>query len=117
MKGINNLLGLVLEHNLNCFGHTVYPLFDFSNMQGEHILNGNHQAIPTGTSLLLGETNISDPAGKTLKRHIVNGQASAGSDGSVKNGTGGYTFYISNNSFTHAIWGHALTVGSKREMT
>ena len=44
-------------------------------------------------------------------------RASAGSDGSVKDGIGGHAFAISDNSFTQAIWGHAHTVGSQREMT
>ena len=44
-------------------------------------------------------------------------KARAGSNGSVKEGIGGHAFAISDNSFTQAIWGHAQTVGSQREMT
>ena len=48
---------------------------------------------------------------------LTSGAASVGSDGSVKDGIGGHTFCISDSSFTQAIWGHAHTVGSKREMS
>ena len=43
--------------------------------------------------------------------------ASAGSDGSVKDGIGGHSFCISDHSFTTAIWGYAQTVGTAKEMT
>ena len=41
----------------------------------------------------------------------------AGSDGSVKEGKGGHAFCITDHKFSKAIWGHAPTVGSLREMS
>ena len=97
MKGINDLLGRVSDLTLNCFGHTAHSLFDFSNIHGGISLMETIRQYPLELLSILGETNISDPAGKPLTRHIVNGQSSAGSDGSVNNVTGGHAFCISDN--------------------
>ena len=42
---------------------------------------------------------------------------SAGSDGSVKDEKGGYSFCISTNTFTKNIWEHTKTVGHKKDMS
>ena len=72
---------------------------------------------PSELLSLLGEVSISDLDGQALMNFIGSSKASAGSDGSVKEGIGGCAFEISDTSFTHAIWGHAQTVGSHTEMT
>ena len=48
---------------------------------------------------------------------IGRSRASAGSDRSIKGSIGRHVYAMSDNSFTRAIWGHAQTVGSRREMT
>ena len=117
MQGINGLLQQVTDLTPNCLGHTAYPLFDLYTMKRDSSLMTTIRQYPPELFSLIGETTISNIAGKSLLRHIANGHARAGSDGSVKTGIGGHAFCISDTSFTRAIWGHALTVGSRREMT
>ena len=117
MQGINGLLEQVTTITPNCTGYTAYPLFNFSHMKGGTSLMATIRQYPPELLSLIGDINISDLAGQSLMRHIVKGQARAGSDGSVKDGIGGHAFCISDTSFTQAIWGNALTVGSRREMT
>ena len=47
---------------------------------------------------------------------LGNNNASTGSDGSMNDGLGGYSFRISKNSFTQKIWGHDQNIGHKRDM-
>ena len=48
---------------------------------------------------------------------ISSGNSSAGSDGSVKDAIGGHSFCITDKAFLTKIWGHARTIGIKKEMT
>ena len=66
---------------------------------------------------LLGKLHITDKVGGQIMAGIRQKVASAGSDGSVKDGIGGHSFCISDHSFTTAIWGYAQTVGTAKEMT
>ena len=72
---------------------------------------------PTELLSLFGGIQISDREGKGIMMCIQNNNASAGSDGSAKDGNGGHAFCITDNSFTKTIWGFASTVGSLREMS
>ena len=49
---------------------------------------------------LIGEIQISDSVGLTLMECLTKGEASAGSDGSVKDGIGGHAFCITYNDFS-----------------
>ena len=53
---------------------------------------------------LFGGINISDKEGKENLMCIKHYTAPAGSDGSVKDGKGGYAFCITDNAFTKQIW-------------
>ena len=52
-----------------------------------------------------------------MMKQIECNNASAGSDGSVKDGLGGHAFCIADNSFTTQVWGHAQTIGIKSEIS
>ena len=117
MKEVDDLLEPVYSKNGNCYGHTAHPLFNFGAIFRRPSLMATIQQYSPELLSLIGGIDISYVAGSILMDYLVSGGASAGSDGSVKDRIGGHAFYISDNAFTHAIWGHAQTVGSKREMS
>ena len=87
-----------------------HPSFDY------HAIATVRQYIQELLSLL-GGIQISNKDEREIMNYIQTNGASAGSDGSVKNGKGGHAFYISDIAFTKKIWGQAPMAGSHREIS
>ena len=117
MKGLQDLLQPITTHPHNVYGLTAYPTFQYHHMIKKSTLMDTIGQYPTELLSLLGNSTISDTDGQRIMECIQQDRASAGSDGSVKDGIGGHAFCISDHSFTTAIWGYAQTVGTSPDMT
>ena len=116
MKGLDALLAPTISQG-NLQDYMAYPLFDYHAMHKQDSLMATISQYPPELLAILGTLNISDTEGKTMMQYISANKACAGSDGSVKDGIGGHSFCITDNYFTHQIWGHATTVGTFSEMS
>ena len=117
MKGIYDLLQPVTVTTRNCFVRVVFPPFNYKWMTKQSSLIATIRQYPQELLLLFGGIHISDVDDREILRCIKHNKVYAGSDGSLKDGKGGHTFCIIDNTFSRTIWGYAPTVGSTREMS
>ena len=86
MQGIQDLLQPITTHPQNVYGMTAYPAFQYHHMIKKSTLMETIGQYPPELLSLLGNSNIPDTDGRQIMECIQQNRASAGSDGSVKDG-------------------------------
>lgn len=81
-------------------------LYDYSTIIRQSSLQQTLMIYPPELLSIIGNANILDEEGCQIMKQLGQNNVSARSDGSVKDGAGGHSFCISDNFFTHKIWGH-----------
>ena len=117
MKGTDDLLLPILDRTMVPAEITAHLHFDYTTMRRLESLQDTILQYPPELLYLMGKVKVTDEEGLELMVQLSANNASAGSDGSVKNGIGGHSFCITNNTFTKKIWGSAQTVGQTSDMT
>ena len=109
MKGIDDVLrplhGIIAPPQSTI----AHPLFQYATMTHLSSLQATMLQYPPELLSLLGHCPVTDMEGHTIMTHLGLNTASAGSDGSVKDGIGGHSFCIATHTFSHHIWGQACT--------
>ena len=117
MKGIDDVLrplhGIIAPPQFTI----THPLFLYNTMIRLSLLQAILLQYPPELISLLGHYPVTDMAGRIIMTHLGLNTASAGSDGSVKDGIGGHSFCIATHTFSHHIWGQACTVGHTKDMS
>ena len=117
MKGIDDVLhplqGIIAPPQSTI----AHPLFQYATMTRLSSLQDTLLQYPPELLSLLGHCPVTDMEGHTIMTHLGLNTASAGSDGSVKDGIGGHSFCIATHTFSHHIWGQACTVGHTKDMS
>ena len=117
MKRTDDLLLPILDRTMVTAEITAHLHFDYTTMRRLESLQDTILQYPPELLYLMGKVQVTDEEGLELMVQLSANNASAGSDGSVKNGIGGHSFCITNNTFTKKIWGSAQTVGQTSDIT
>ena len=117
MKGFDNVLHPLQGNITEPSSTTAHPLFQYATMPRLSSLQDTLLQYPPELLSLLGHCPVTDNEGYIIMTQLGLNNASAGSDGSVKDGIGGHSFCIATNTFSHHIWGQARSVGHTEDMS
>ena len=94
MKGIDDVLHPLHGNITDPLSITAHPLFQYSTMPRLSSLQDTLLQYPPELLSLIGHCPVTDKDGYTIMTQLGLNNASAGSDGSVKDGIGGHLSLI-----------------------